>query len=187
MKCRYQSGEGNGVVVLHHEGWGTYTHGWEILSSYVYYFFSSNLARGRSVTLNWVRRACGWVGEEPISWHVPLACQKWLVPPLSHVYSFASRKRVSWGNNFTSNNDLLGSSWVTWKEREHTFRNLEQALSFSAFHTLARTCAVSYWITTILCSGGVLIFSEKTRALSHMSYSIVPSSRGVSTNHKATG
>ena len=53
MKCRYQSGEGNGVVVLHREGWGTYTHGWEILSSYVYYFFSSNLARGRSVTLNW--------------------------------------------------------------------------------------------------------------------------------------
>lgn len=36
-----------------------------------------------------------------------------LVPPLSCVYSFASRKRVSWGNNFTSNSDLLGSSWVT--------------------------------------------------------------------------
>jgi len=39
--------------------------------------------------------------------------KEWLVPPLSHVHSFASRKRVFWGNNFTSNNDLFGSSWVT--------------------------------------------------------------------------
>lgn len=72
-------------------------------------------------------------------------------------------------------------------KKENTHSEIWSKHSFSAFHTLARTCAVSYWITTILCSGGVLIFSEKTRALSHMSYSIVPSSRGVSTNHKATG
>lgn len=38
--------------------------------------------------------------------------KEWLVPPLGRVYSFASRKRVSWGNNFTSNKDLFGSSWV---------------------------------------------------------------------------
>lgn len=57
-------------------GLGTYTRGWEILSSYVYYyFFSSNLARGRSVTLSWVRRACRWVGKEPFSWRRPLTCQ----------------------------------------------------------------------------------------------------------------
>lgn len=37
------SGEGNGVVALRHEERGTYTHGWEILSSYVYYFFPAIL------------------------------------------------------------------------------------------------------------------------------------------------
>lgn len=153
------SGEGNGVVVLHHEGWGTYTHGWEILSSYVYYFFQQS-CRGRSVTLNWVRRACGRVGEGLISWHVPLACQKWLLPPLSHVYSFASRKRVSWGNNFTSNNDLLGSSWVTWKERKHTFRNLEESHWLSAWACTQYLPGLKQFCVVV-----IVLCCEETRAL----------------------
>lgn len=39
----------------------------------------------------------------------------WLVLQSCLIYSFASRKRVSWGYSFTSSNDLFGSSWVTCK------------------------------------------------------------------------
>jgi len=148
--------------------WGTVNiHSWmEILSSYVYYFFPAILQEAE-VTLNWVTRACRWAGEEPVSWRVPLACQEWLPPPLSHVYSFAWRKRVSWGNKFTSNNDLLGSSWVTWKERKHAFRDLEQAHQFSVFYTQAWALpSILFDLNIILCAaGGVVIFSEKTGSL----------------------
>lgn len=37
---RGERGEGkHRVIILCNEGWGTYTHGWENLSSYVYYYF----------------------------------------------------------------------------------------------------------------------------------------------------
>lgn len=95
---------------------GTHTRGWEILSSYVYYylFFPRAILQEAEVWhLNSVRRACRWVGLETSSWRRPVACQGAAASTQGHVYSFASRKRVSWGNNFTSNNDLFGSSWVT--------------------------------------------------------------------------
>lgn len=41
----------------------------------------------------------------------------WLVLQSCLIYSFASRKRVSWGYSFTSSNDLFGSSWVTCKDK----------------------------------------------------------------------
>lgn len=43
--------------------------------------------------------------------------QGWSVLQSRSTYSFASRKRVSWGYSFTSSNDLFGSSWVTCQDK----------------------------------------------------------------------
>lgn len=95
-------------------GLGTYTRGWEILSSYVYYYFFPAILQEAEVWhwVEWDERVGGLVRSPSLDAGLWLV-KEWLVPLLGHVYSFASRKRVSWGNNFTSNNDLFGSSWVT--------------------------------------------------------------------------
>lgn len=101
-------------------GLGTYTHGWEILSSYVYYyfFFFPAILQEAEVWhwIEWDERVGGLARSPSLDTGLWLVKER-LVPPLSRVYSFASRKRVSCGNNFTSNSDLLGSSWVTWKNK----------------------------------------------------------------------
>lgn len=89
----------------------------KLLSSYVCFFqFFRILARGKLVTWNWA--GCQYkvvLREVFLSMLCLWLIKGWLVLQSCLIYSFASRKRVSWGYSFTSSNDLFGSSWVTCK------------------------------------------------------------------------
>lgn len=95
----------------------TYTHVCETLRSYVCFFnFSGFLQEAKLVTWNWA--GCQYkvvLREVFLSMLCLWLIKGWLVLQSCLIYSFASRKRVSWGYSFTSSNDLFGSSWVTCK------------------------------------------------------------------------
>lgn len=82
----------------------------------MFFQFFRILARGKLVTWNWAGCQHKVVLREVFLSMLCLWLIKgWLVLQSCLIYSFASRKRVSWGYSFTSSNDLFGSSWVTCK------------------------------------------------------------------------
>lgn len=186
MKCTYQSGEGNGVLVL--QGWGTYTHGWEILSSYVYYFFPAILQEAE--VWHWIE----WdehVGELARSPSLDMC--HWLVRS-GWFHRWVMFTLSLQGKGFLEGTTLppIMTYWGLAElpgKKENTHSEIwSKHLIFSIPHTSTNMCSVLLdHNNSVQWWGSYVLWGNQGSQKCHMSYSTVPSSRGVSTNHKATG
>lgn len=96
-------------------GWNIYSCIWNF--SYVISNFQDSCKRQScDIKLRWMIVQDG-VDEVFLLMLCLWLVERWLVLQSCLIYSFASRKRVSWGYSFTSSNDLFGSSWVTCKDK----------------------------------------------------------------------